>query len=170
MKIKGEYHITKEEFIHIYQVHVRYKFKLRRSLYMSVCLFAFGLLMEHGVGMDFTFINTFVFWIMIAAFVINLLADFILPKTAYNNLKIQKVDQGWMELHDDYLQIGRDAHALKKEWSTYDTCIECEEAILLYKKDSFTMIMKSMIGSDLDNVRAFLKENVNRGKDIIYRR
>lgn len=170
MNIKGEYHISKEAFIHIYQVHVKYRFKLRRSLYMSIALFAFGLCMEYGAKMEFSFLNTFVFWIMIAAFVVNLLSDFVLPKTAYNNLKLQEMTDGWMELHDTYLQMGKAHQGIKKEWSTFDACIECEEAFLLYKKDSFTILMKSMMETNIDEVRLFLKEHVNKGNDIKYKR
>lgn len=171
MNIKGIYNISKDEFIHIYQVHVNYKFKLRRSLYMSVGLFAFGLAMEYGVGMDFSFINTLVFWIMIAAFVINMLSDFVLPKTAYKNMLASGMTEGFIEMNDNYLCIGKNSsQSLKKDWNDFDSCIECDEAFLLYKRDSFTILVKSIIQEDMDVVRSFLKNKVNKQNNILYKR
>lgn len=171
MNIKGINEISKKDFIHIYRSHVRYKFKLRRSLYMSVGLFVFGLLMEYGIGMDFSFLNTFVFWIMVAAYIVNAMSDYVFPKIAYNTIKDAGKIDGWIELQDTYVLIrDKGSKEEKKEWNVFDTCIECEEAFLLYEKDQFTIIMKTVLHNELDNVRSFLKDKVNKGRTIQYKR
>lgn len=170
MKLLTKFEIHKDEFIDAYRVHVKYKFKLQRSMILSVLLFTFGMVMEYAFQLDFNFINNFVFWIMIIAIAMNLTSDYLLPKMAYNNLLSNATNKGEVEMNDEKIIFIYGKIRDEQAWNDYDHCIETDASFLLYKKDIFKVLVKDSFKNEIDEVRNILIEKVNGGNKITVRK
>jgi len=170
MKIKQTYKITPEVFTEVYRTHCHIKFHIRRSMYLSIGLFLFGMVMEKGYGKDFGWINSVVVVLVIVSVLCNLLCDFVLPKSAYKALCAQKADTGVITIQDDGLIFGEGQMSIRKTWDQYEVCVETKSAFLLYQKDLFTMILKETCEQHVEEVRSLLQNKVNKGKNIPYKK
>lgn len=166
--IEFSFDITKKMYIDLYRTHVKYKFKLHRSMIMSVLLLVFGLTMQYVFKMDFSFINMIVFWITVAAIIMNLLSDYVLPKTAYNNLILNHNEKGSIIGRNDGFDIKLSQRTDKKLWKDFDSVIETDLAFLLYKRDTFIVILKN--NNYVDDMRNLFKKHINQDKNILYKR
>lgn len=169
MKIEGKFEISKSDYIDIYRIHVKYKFKLQKYMIASVLLFAFGMIMQF-IGVDLKFANMLVAVVMIAAIALNLIADFTFPKTAYKGLVMNDKDKGKFILDDESLIMIYGKVKLKKTFDNYDSCIETDTAFLLYRKNEFDVLFKSNLSNQMDEVRNILVEKVNKGKKLTIKR
>ena len=169
MKLERKFDITKSEYIDIYRIHVKYKFKLQKYMLASVLLFAFGMVMQF-IGVDLKFANILVGIVMAAAILLNLVADFIFPSTAYKNLLLNEKNKGRFILEDDHLTLIYGKVKSKRAWSDYDACLETNIEFLLYRKNEFDVLLKSTISDHTDEVRSLLNHHVNKGKTYIIKR
>lgn len=166
MKITNHYQISYSEFLKLYRVHSHVKFHLRRYMILAVILFCLGEVFEKFLNMDFASINSMIFIILVVSIALNILADFVLPKQAYHSLKMNHQEEGTVTITEDALIFGEGRQKLIKQWSAYTSCIETDTAFLLYQRDQFTILLKEVCGSQIENVRELLKEKVNKGKKI----
>lgn len=170
MKIKGSYTIDYDTFLPIYRIHNQVKFHLHRYMILSVLLLCIGEFLEKGMHMEFGALNSMVLILVFASIGLNLLADFILPKQAYKNLQMACLDHGVITIQEQVIIFGEGSQKVEKNWSRYTSCVETETAFLLYQKDQFTIIPKQIMGDHIDDVRSLLKDRVNKGKSILFKK
>lgn len=170
MNIKGTYNIDYETFLPIYRIHNQVKFHLHRYMVFSVLLLCVGMFLEKGMHMDFGAVNSMVIILVFASVGLNLLADFILPKQAYKNLQMAHLDQGIITIQNQSILFGEKSQKIEKNWNFYTSCIETDTAFLLYQKDQFTILPKEIMDGHVDDVRNLLKEKVNKGKSIVWKK
>lgn len=166
MNIKEKFEIDYPTFLSLYRIHCHFKFHLHRSMILSTILFCSGLFFERGLHINFGSINAMMLVILIASIVLNLLADFYLPKIAYKNLKMSGMSQGIVSITDNEIEFGEGINRTKRVWPQYTSCIETKEAFLLYQKDQFTILLKAIFPNQIDEVRNLLQQKVNKGKPI----
>lgn len=162
MNIQYSYEIKKDEYEEIFRTHLKFKFRIRRSMYMSLALYIFGLTMQYGIGMDFAFINTLVFFIVIFAIAVNLFADFYLPKKAYHNLVSQEQHQGTLIINQEGVSATHGKIETNYQWELFNSFTENEYAFLLYRKDVLFVLPKQFDSTKLDEVRKFIKDRIHR--------
>lgn len=170
MKITGSFQITEEAFEELYRAHCHHKYHLRRSMYLSVALLIFGVVMERGYQMDFGWINNMDAVLFVLSVISNVFCDFYLPKAEYKKLCSQKGDHGVVSLDEESLTFGEGSMQISREWKTFDDCIETKQAFLLYQKDTFTILCKEICGEHTDDVRKLLEEKVRKGRPVLLKK
>lgn len=166
MRIKSSYHIDQATFTQLYRVHCHVKFHLQRSMILSALLLVIGEVLERGVGMNFGWMNSVVFILVIISVLCNLVCDYWMPKTAFKHLVDMHQNEGIITITEDELIFGEGKQAVHRKWSQYTSCIEAEAGFLIYQRDMFTILLKESCGNQLEEVTTLLQNKVNHGKPI----
>ncbi len=170
MNITGSYQISQTEFEEVFRIHIRYKFRMRRTMYLSVALLIFGVSMEHFFFMNFGWINRINAVLFVIIILFNFFCDFRWPKMAYQRYCEQEMDRHVITLQDNQMIIGDDWKSVKEYWSDFQDCIETEKAFLLYKKDMLYILWKQVCPDQVDRVRQLLQEKIKDGRSILFRK